>query len=71
MLRQGGIWIDVCTSNFDHNVIPFSYREYSNILDKSQFKLLEESDYKDYWFKDEACLMNEMRVSYFRVMQKC
>lgn len=40
MLKEGGIWIDLSTSNFDCNVIPFTYREYENVLEQSQFKLL-------------------------------
>ena len=41
LLEKGGIWIDICTSSFDKHVIPyFSYGEYENILDKSQFKLI-------------------------------
>ena len=41
MLKEGGIWVDLCTANFGKNLVPMSYREYENVLDKSQFKLLE------------------------------
>ena len=47
-----------------------SYREYENILDKSQFKLLKKSKIDTFWFGDKECIMNEKRVTFYRVMQK-
>ena len=57
MLKEGGIWIDVCTANFSSNVIPMSYKEYETVLLKSQFKLLEKRQSEDYWYEDQECIM--------------
>jgi hypothetical protein len=70
MLKPDGLWVDLSTSNFDRNVIPFSYREFENVLDRSQFKLLEKHRENSFWYGDKECLMNEMRVNYYRAMKK-
>ena len=44
MLREGGIWIDLSTANFSRNAVLMGYREYENILEKSQFKLLKKDE---------------------------
>ncbi len=42
LLRKGGLWIDISTASFSNHLIPYlSYKEYGNIMDKSQFKLLK------------------------------
>jgi len=58
MLSNDGLWIDLSTSNFDKNVIPFSYREFENVLERSQFRLLEKEKEDGFWYGDRECLMN-------------
>jgi hypothetical protein len=70
MLKDGGIWIDFCTANFSSNVISMSYKEYENILEKSQLTTLEKGEEMVCWYEDPECLMNETRKCYFRVMKK-
>lgn len=70
MLRAGGIWIDLSTSNFSRNQVMMSYREYENMLDRSQFKLLDKGSSSDYWYYDPESIMNEKRTTHYRVMQK-
>jgi hypothetical protein len=58
MLTPGALWIDLCTSNFSSSVVMMSYQEYDNILEKSEFKLLEKGFSHEYWFEDKECIMN-------------
>lgn len=58
MLSNDGLWIDLSTSNFDKNVISFSYREFENVLERSQFRLLEKEKEDGFWYGDRECLMN-------------
>lgn len=53
ILAPGAVWIDLCTANFNRNVIQLSYREYENILENSQFKLLEKGISSDVWYEDK------------------
>lgn len=46
-LKEGGIWINVCFSDFDANVIRICYDEFLGIMKKSQFEVLEEQTEKD------------------------
>ena len=58
MLENNSIWIDISTATFDSHIVPFlSYGEYSNILNKSMFKCVEEKSSIEEWYPEEGKIM--------------
>ncbi len=58
ILHRHGHWIDLATSNFSRNQVYLSWEEYTNILNRTQFKVLRQEEQLLPWYYDSECLMS-------------